>query len=161
MTISNSTSNAGKASACEINAIVKALRDLRIRSPLDDKVTVALDQALGNHETGARKLILAVIGPSGVGKSTTVDRLLSDDRFEGRVISVTATSPASVKSVARDVLHAMGHPLTRSQIDDNDSIMHLKRGIALTGTLIIHVDEAQHLLTSKGDVTTTRTLSII
>lgn len=64
---------------------------------------------------------IAVIGASGSGKSTLVARLLSTtpgvvvDGADGRcdVISLRIPSPATLKSVGRAILEALGFPLKR------------------------------------------------
>jgi hypothetical protein len=155
---SNSTETVAEAAPLTINEIVGGLRARHVVSELDRKVTAALEQALNNHATGSRKLVLAVLGPSGVGKTKAIKRLLSEDRFDGKVVSVVATSPASVQTLARDALHEMGHPLTRRQMDEQVSISLLKNGLGKTSTIVFHVDEAQHLFTSNGEITITRTL---
>lgn len=144
-----------------INEIVGGLRALHVQSPLDDKARTALDQALNNHATGSRKLVLAALGPSGAGKTKTVKRLLSEERFAGKVLSVVATSPASVKTLARDALHALGHTIVRGQMDEQAYLNQLKLGLGASGTMIFHIDEAQHLLTSNGEVTIARTLDTL
>jgi len=158
---SNSTESVAEAAPQTINDIVGGLRARHIVSELDKKVSAASEQVLNNHATNGRKLVLAILGPSGAGKTKTVKRLLSEERFAGKVISVVATSPASVKTLARDALHAMGHPLTRGQMDEHAYLNQLKLGLGASGTLIFHVDEAQHLLTSNGDITISRTLDAL
>lgn len=145
----------------DINEFVRGLRALHIESKLDEKVKVAFEQALNNHATGGRKLVLAILGPSGVGKTETVKRLLSQERVAEKMVSVVATSPASVQSLARDALHELGHPIMRSHMDERTSTIQLKKGLGTTGTIIFHVDEAQHLLTSNGEITITRTLDAL
>ena len=55
----------------------------------------------------------------------------------------------------------MGHPLTRGQMDEHAYLNQLKLGLGASGTIIFHVDEAQHLLTSNGDITISRTLDAL
>ncbi len=68
----------------DVNAIVAALRALHIRSPLDTKAEIALNTVLNNHATGGRKLILAILGPSGVGKTKTTKKLFSNEKLNER-----------------------------------------------------------------------------
>lgn len=96
---------------------------------------------------------IALIGASGSGKSTLVGRLLrvtpdlvlAKDRL-GRcdVISLTVPSPATLKSVGRAILEALGYPLKRERTAD--AIWELVRGfLKERHVLFLHLDEAQDI----------------
>lgn len=159
--MTTSLSEAPGDPALNVNSIVAGLRALHIRSPLDEKARTALDSVLNNHATGARKLIIAILGPSGVGKTKTIAKLLSDERVKGKVVSVVAPSPASVKTLGVSVISKLGQPFTRRQMDEQAFLDMVKAGLGAAETLVLHVDEAQHLLTSGGDITITRTLDAL
>ncbi len=159
--MTTSSSETAAEPAADINAIVAGLRALHVRSTLDGKASTALNTVLNNHATGARKLILAILGPSGVGKTETIAKLLSGERVKGKVISLVAPSPASVKTLGVSVVNKLGQPFTRRQMDEQAFLDMVKAGLGAAETLVLHVDEAQHLLTSGGDITLTRTLDAL
>ena len=78
---SNTTESVADAAPLTINDIVGGFRARHIVSELDKKVSAATEQVLNNHATNGRKLVLAILGPSGAGKTKTVKRLLSEERF--------------------------------------------------------------------------------
>lgn len=95
---------------------------------------------------------IAVIGASGSGKSTLVARLLSTtpglvvDDADGRcdVISLRIPSPATLKSVGRAILEALGFPLKRERTAD--AIWEMVRAfLQERRVLFLHLDEAQDI----------------
>lgn len=95
---------------------------------------------------------IAVIGASGSGKSTLVARLLSTtpglvvDGADGRcdVISLRIPSPATLKSVGRAILEALGFPLKRERTAD--AIWEMVRAfLRERQVLFLHLDEAQDI----------------
>lgn len=159
--MTTSSSEMSTEPVLEVNAIVAALRALHIRSPLDTKAETALNTVLNNHATGARKMILAILGPSGVGKTKSTKKLLSDEKLKGKVVSLVAPSPASVKTLGISVLSKLGQPFMRRQVDEQVFRDMVKEALRVAGASVLHVDEAQHLLTSGGEITITRTLDAL
>lgn len=95
---------------------------------------------------------IAVIGASGSGKSTLVARLLATtpglviDGADGRcdVISLRIPSPATLKSVGRAILEALGFPLKRERTAD--AIWEMVRAfLKERRVLFLHLDEAQDI----------------
>lgn len=102
---------------------------------------------------------IALIGTSGSGKTTAVDRLLSrhkdlllpqEGQRQADVISFQVPSPATLKDVGMAVLSALGYPLQR---DRSAGIIwnHVRKLLQEREVLFLHIDEAQDLYTVKGD----------
>lgn len=109
---------------------------------------VPMSPSAGNKATS-----FAVIGSSGSGKSTLVDRVLRTTpgltlAEHGQptcdVISLIVPSPATLKSLARAILAALGYPLQRERTAD--AIWELVRAhLRERRVLFLHLDEAQDI----------------
>ncbi|MDM7458009.1 MAG: TniB family NTP-binding protein [Paracoccus sp. (in: a-proteobacteria)] len=96
---------------------------------------------------------IALIGASGSGKSTlaarlfrvTPDLVLAQDGLSRcDVVSLTVPSPATLKSVGRAILEALGYPLKRERTAD--AIWELVRVfLKERQVLFLHLDEAQDI----------------
>lgn len=96
---------------------------------------------------------IALIGASGSGKSTLAARLFrntpglvlaSDGQERCDVITLIIPSPATLKSVGRAILEALGRPLKRERTAD--AIWELVRGfLRARQVLFLHLDEAQDI----------------
>ncbi|WP_339111896.1 ATP-binding protein [Thioclava sp. GXIMD2076] len=96
---------------------------------------------------------IALVGRSGAGKTTAIKELRrryqSRLLFEGpdgesELVSLKVPSPATMKVVGTDILHALGHKL---QQDRSSAVIWnlVKRHCKLRKTLFLHLDEAQDL----------------
>ncbi|WP_220475097.1 ATP-binding protein [Paracoccus sp. JM45] len=96
---------------------------------------------------------IALIGASGSGKSTAINRLLTKTPDlilpeEGQdycdIVSLIIPSPATLKSVGRAILEALGRPLRRERT--TDAIWELvKAFLQERKVLFLHLDEAQDI----------------
>jgi GTPase SAR1 family protein len=93
---------------------------------------------------------IAVIGASGSGKTTAVDRLLRNASKDGdtgdhwEIISLRVPSPATVKFVGQTILRGLGYPVNgrREAWYFWNLVRHHLRE---PQTLFLHLDEAQDL----------------
>ncbi|PZX10953.1 TniB protein [Palleronia aestuarii] len=98
---------------------------------------------------------IAVIGASGSGKTTAVDRLLRNaasvvkaDPDHRAIISLRVPSPATVKYVGQTILRGLGYPVNGRR--ESWYVWNLVRyQLKERQTLFLHLDEAQDLA-AKG-----------
>ncbi len=100
---------------------------------------------------------IALIGASGSGKTTAVNRLLrtyerpqeTDQRSDiCEVLSFTVPSPATLKFVGQTGLQAIGYPLRRDKTSQIIWEM-FREHLHARRTLFLHLDEAQDLATHQ------------
>lgn len=105
---------------------------------------------------GSRRRILAVIGESGTGKTTALRRVFNDfDGFkryrneQGKLripmISAEVPRPCTNKDLAIHMLNALDVPASH-RANEYDLFQTLKSQLRDSGTILVHLDEAQHLL---------------
>lgn len=108
---------------------------------------------------GTRHRTFAVIGSSGSGKSTSLERAFSQiDAFQPKVnehgevmpllLSVEVPRPSTTKDLAIHILEVMNLPCKPSQ-RENELWKLVKRQLKSRGILYLHLDEAQTLLRAK------------
>lgn len=105
---------------------------------------------------GSRRRILAVIGESGTGKTTSLRRVFNDfEEFkrhrneQGKLIipmiSAEMPRPCTNKDLAIHMLNALDVPGSH-RANEYDLFQTLKSQLRESGTILVHLDEAQHLL---------------
>lgn len=143
----------------EIAQRMLALRAHFAHHPVYEQLEGQFDRLLSNRRVEVDKgevreaRAIALIGASGSGKSTAIDRLLTKTPGlilpqEGQdhcdVVSLMVPSPATLKSVGRSILEALGRPLRRERT--TDAIWELVRGfLKERKVLFLHLDEAQDI----------------
>ncbi len=143
----------------ETDLLLARMRSRFIAYPAYTDLQVKFDSLLSKRRTeielGLRGEAqgIAVIGASGSGKSTIVERLLSrhpslqrpDQSDEiAETVELLIPSPATLKHVGLTMLTALGYPLKRDRPAAYiwDQVRHF---LKLRKTLFIHLDEAQDL----------------
>ncbi len=155
----------GEEVAAEIGAKIAALRSMFISNDRFESLSDQFGRLLQRRRAEIENDMtveargIAVIGSSGSGKTTAIDRMISrhpaifrppEDLRYAEIISFQVPSPATLKYVGQTALNALGYPLRR---DKPAAIIwdmvrhHLKQ----RQTLFLHVDEAQDLALSQSD----------
>jgi hypothetical protein len=110
---------------------------------------------------GSRRRLLASIGESGSGKSTSLAQALNsfeefrprDNEFGEQVIPlITFEVPVTCKTkdLAIHILKKLNLPANRRSNED-DLYEMVKKQLKARGTIILHLDEAQHLKRSNSN----------
>lgn len=110
---------------------------------------------------GSRRRLFAVIGESGTGKSTAILQVLKSvaafQRYKNEyneekipVVSFELDSASTTKGLAIHLLEKLGQTATAKATEDA-LYSELKNQLRESGTVLVHLDEAQHLLKGGGD----------
>lgn len=124
-------------------------------SVLEREFLICLHRRKAELEQGivAEARAIAVIGASGSGKTTAVDRLISkcpdlvleqEGQIRADVISFRIPSPATLKDVGCVALYALGFDL-KSERTAGYIWRIVKRHLSQREVLFLHLDEAQDL----------------
>jgi hypothetical protein len=115
-------------------------------------VTMMLAKKAGRRDDGR---VLFVTGESGAGKTTLVDRLLSENTalspiqtsygIINPVISLTLMGPSTLKFLGLNMLQQAGYKITR-KYEQGEVWDILPEQLHLRKVLVVHLDETQHLL---------------
>ncbi|NKM95692.1 ATP-binding protein [Rhizobium leguminosarum] len=107
---------------------------------------------------GSRRRILAVIGASGTGKTTSLRHVfkgfdaLKRYSCKGRpvipMISIEVPRPCTTKDLAIHILNELGVPASHSA-SEYDLFQAVKSQLRECGSVLLHLDEAQHLLQAE------------
>ncbi|MBS3652080.1 ATP-binding protein [Pseudaminobacter sp. 19-2017] len=115
-------------------------------------VTMMLAKRAGRRDDGR---VLFVTGESGAGKTTLVDRLLSETTalapvqtsygIINPVISLTLMGPSTLKFLGLNMLQQAGYKITR-KYEQGEVWDILPEQLHLRKVLVVHLDETQHIL---------------
>ncbi|WP_435266087.1 ATP-binding protein [Shinella sp. BE166] len=105
---------------------------------------------------GSRRRILAIIGESGTGKTTSLKYVLGDfpemkqyrdasGRLIIPMISIEVPRPCTTKDIAIRILQELGVEASHSA-NEYDLWQAVKAQLRECGTILVHLDESQHLL---------------
>lgn len=136
----------------------KTARDLVLAEAIDGLLGAAVQRvdltAAPGFENRARGSGLAIVGPTGVGKSRALERFFDkhpvlqgyrDPASKSPLISVSAPSPCTSMTLARLILRASGYPIERDLPAHRlwemvwDRLQFLRR-------FLLHIDELQHVV---------------
>ncbi|MGO4285186.1 ATP-binding protein [Bosea sp. TAB14] len=102
-------------------------------------------------ETRLEARCLVVTGEAGTGKTESLDRLFRthpvlQPRGEQRspLIRVTVPAPCTLKTLGRELLRALGYPLSR-ELADHIIWARIHELLPAAGVLLIHLDEMHNL----------------
>ncbi len=136
---------------------IRKLRERYTKCDLDGEVTQALDQLVANLRSGDDRKIIVVVGESGRGKTRTIrECLLAHTDLSAMYRSFDADSPCTLRALGTRILRELGHPVARANIRDHELIERIDAVLPHSGAHVIHIDEAQHALTTDGVHTLTR-----
>ncbi len=142
------------------------LHSKHVSTPRDDalatEIEMLIQNAAGSQDSVRRDgSALVVIGDSGAGKTTLLKRIIADrpefapyeDRYgisTSPLISVVAPSPCTLKQLGREVLRALGYPLSR-EIKEHMVWELVRQQIRIRKVMFIHIDEMQHAVNTLND----------
>lgn len=147
-----------------IDQIMGRVRALHVRNQRDEMFSAHLDRLLERSSsgdllpvakrftnTGETRGIMVIDGPGG-GKSTLVKRgltrhsaLAANDDGSLPYLEANVPSPATLKSMVRDLLKKSGYPITSNRRETWDLVDLLRERMQMLGTSIIWIDEAHDL----------------
>ncbi len=133
---------------------VATSRDKLLDHAFDAIVENAAAEVFGK---AAKQRVLFVIGESGSGKTTSVERHLAKrpqfrprKRADGHVVypmvSMEAPKPLTPKGLARAGLKALGHQALNGSLTETELFEFWKEQIREQGVLFLAIDEMQHVL---------------
>lgn len=137
------------------SAYLETTRDKVLAKEFDE----FLNDILARREDGTREdgRCFFVTGESGTGKSSSIRRLLAGAEAlapivkEGRTyvpwVSVKGPSPGTLQRLGLRICQAIGYP-AKLDTPENRIWEILGEQLRLRGVLIVHIDEAQHLVRS-------------
>ncbi|MBZ7927023.1 ATP-binding protein [Ensifer adhaerens] len=110
---------------------------------------------------GSRRRLFAVIGESGSGKTTSINHVLNSfeafkpyrNEFNELMmpfIGLEVDRACTTKDLAIHIFQQLGLPANRASNED-DLYSTLKKQLRLRGTILLHLDEAQHLMKSNSE----------
>ncbi|WEX11677.1 ATP-binding protein [Chelativorans sp. AA-79] len=129
---------------------------------LETEIEMLIQNAASAHGSVRRDgSALVVIGDSGAGKTTLLKRIIANraefqpyqDRYgisTSPLISVVAPSPCTLKQLGREVLRALGYPLSR-EIKEHMVWELVRQQIRIRKVMFIHIDEMQHAVNTLND----------
>ncbi|KQW82056.1 ATP-binding protein [Ensifer sp. Root127] len=137
---------------------VSIQRSESLRARLEEFWEHAQDCLAGG---GSRRRLFAVIGESGTGKSTSLNNVLNSfeafkpykNEFNEPVIPMISSEisrTSTTKDLPIHLLHALGLPASNKASED-DLYEMLKKQLRTRGTMLVHLDEAQHLKKSNTE----------
>ncbi len=135
-------------------------RDQQLRNAFELLVDEAIAEINGHRVAGR---VLAVHGGSGAGKSVAIRNLISSmpelRSFDTEIgvlmpiVSLQAPSPYSLKQLGLDLLRKMGFE-ARASLNSPEIWRRVRHQFKLHQTLVVHVDEVQHVLRDVDTETT-------
>jgi hypothetical protein len=164
----------------QAQAVLTELRSKHIAMARDQRFVARLDGLLECDEqgrplplpirytsTGETRGIVVTDGPGG-GKTSLVRHALSRhlalqsrDRDERPCISITVPSPATSKSVGREILAACGYPLMSANRTAWDIWGAVRTKFRQLGTVVLWIDEAHDLFRSRSPADAEETLKTL
>lgn len=146
------------------------LRSRYVKTGWDDELRTKFDMLLRSvlsrrmmagvpvPETRLEARCLVVAGEAGTGKTESLDRLFRthpalQTRGEHRspLVRVTVPAPCTLKTLGRELLRALGYPLSR-ELADHIIWARIHELLPAAGVLLIHFDEMHNLTDSANSL---------
>ncbi|WHO84166.1 AAA family ATPase [Rhizobium leguminosarum] len=149
----------------EKSALVRSLERFHVSTRYDKLLTLEVEKLLATilSDSAEEGYALAIVGKSGAGKTHAINHALdshpafkpfSDGLNDFQICMRVRTPPVcSTKSLGVAILQHVGYPLSRTKLNEIEIWRLVREQLKRREIRIIYLDEAQHVLKTKKNVT--------
>jgi hypothetical protein len=149
----------------EKSALVRSLERFHVSTRYDKLLTLEVEKLLATilSDSAEEGYALAIVGKSGAGKTHAINHALDGHpAFKPFMVGVNElqicmrvrTPPVcSTKSLGVAILQHVGYPLSRTKLNEIEIWRLVREQLKRREIRIIYLDEAQHVLKTKKNVT--------